>query len=60
LKKVTIIGAGSFGTALAIVLARAENDVQLWAREQEVAYGINNQHKNPHYLSDVILPDSIA
>lgn len=60
MKKVTIIGAGSFGTALAIVLARAENDVQLWAREQEVAYGINNQHKNPHYLSDVILPDSIA
>lgn len=60
MKKITIIGAGSFGTALAIVLARAGNDVQLWAREPEIAYGINNRHQNPEYISDVILPDSIT
>lgn len=60
MKKVTIIGAGSFGTALSVVLARAGNEVQLWARESEVAYGINNQHRNPHYLSDVTLPDVIT
>lgn len=60
MRKVTIIGAGSFGTALAIVLARAGNNVQLWAREQEIAYGINNRHENPAYLSDVTLPDSIV
>lgn len=59
MKKVTVIGAGSFGTALAIVLARADNDVNLWARESEVAYGINNHHRNPAYVSDVTLPDSI-
>lgn len=59
MKKVTIIGAGSFGTALSIVLARAGNKVNLWAREQEIAYEINNMHRNPSYISDVTLPDSI-
>lgn len=59
MKNITIIGAGSFGTALSVVLARAGNKVKLWAREQEVAYGINNQHQNPAYISDVTLPDSV-
>lgn len=59
MKKVTIIGAGSFGTALSIVLARAGNKVNLWAREPEIAYEINNMHRNPSYISDVTLPDSI-
>lgn len=59
MKKITIIGAGSFGTALSVVLARAGNEVQLWAREQEVAYGINNRHRNPAYIPDVTLPDSV-
>jgi glycerol-3-phosphate dehydrogenase (NAD(P)+) len=59
-KKITIIGAGSFGTALSVVLARAGNEVQLWAREPEVARGINNQHRNPSYISDVTLPDSVV
>lgn len=58
-KKITIIGAGSFGTALSIVLARAGHRVQLWARESEIAYGINNQHRNPEYISDVTLPDTV-
>lgn len=60
MKKITIIGAGSFGTALSVVLARAGNEVQLWAREPEVAYGINNQHRNPAYISDVTLPDTVV
>jgi len=59
-KKVAIIGAGSFGTALAVVLARAGHQVQLWAREPEIAAGINEQHVNPAYLSDVSLPESIG
>lgn len=58
--KITIIGAGSFGTALSVVLARAGNNVQLWARESEVAYGINKHHRNPAYISDVTLPDSVS
>lgn len=60
MKNVAIIGAGSFGTALAVVLARAGNEVRLWARESEIAFGINNRHENPAYLSDVTLPDSIV
>ncbi|HYW35612.1 MAG TPA: NAD(P)H-dependent glycerol-3-phosphate dehydrogenase [Balneolaceae bacterium] len=60
MKKVAIIGAGSFGTALAVVLARAGHQVQLWAREPEIAAGINEQHVNPAYLSDVSLPESIG
>lgn len=59
MKKVTIIGAGSFGTALSIVLSRAGNEVRLWAREQEVADGINHNHRNPSYLTDVILPETV-
>lgn len=60
MKKITIIGAGSFGTALSVVLARAGNEVQLWAREPEIAFGINNQHRNPSYIPDVTLPDSVV
>jgi glycerol-3-phosphate dehydrogenase (NAD(P)+) len=59
-KKVSVIGAGSFGTALSVVLARAGNKVQLWAREPEITSGINHRHENPAYLSDVTLPDSIT
>ncbi len=59
MKKITIIGSGSFGTALSVVTARAGNEVQLWAREAEVANGINNRHQNPEYLSDITLPDSV-
>jgi glycerol-3-phosphate dehydrogenase (NAD(P)+) len=58
--KVTVIGAGSWGTALAIVLARAEHDVLVWAREQEISYGINNFHENKTYLPGVTLPDAIV
>ncbi len=59
MRKATVIGAGSFGTALSIVLARAGNEVNLWARESEIAFAINNRHRNPDYISDVTLPDSI-
>lgn len=59
MRNITVIGAGSFGTALAVVLARAGNEVSLWARESEIAYGINNHHRNPSYISDVTLPDAV-
>lgn len=59
MRNVTVIGAGSFGTALAIVLDTAGNKVQIWAREQEVVDGINNNHRNPSYLTDIELPHTI-
>lgn len=58
-KRVAVIGAGSWGTALALVAARNNHRVKLWAREREVAEGINSLHKNPFYLSDIGLPENI-
>lgn len=60
MKKISIIGSGSFGTALSLILAKGGNEVILWARESEVAAGINENHINPSYLSDVQLPESIV
>ncbi len=58
-RKVSVIGAGSWGTALALVAARAGNRVQLWAHEPEVAASINNERRNALYLSEIALPENI-
>ena len=57
--RVAVIGAGSWGTALALVLAEAGHEVMLWARTPEVARAINEEHRNPRYLSDYRLPSAI-
>jgi glycerol-3-phosphate dehydrogenase (NAD(P)+) len=57
--RVAVIGAGSWGTALAIVAANNHHHVRLWAREPEVAQQINRAHRNPFYLSDFALPEGI-
>ena len=59
--KVSVIGAGSWGTALSQVLAENGNNVGLWARRPEVVKSINSEHRNPRYLSDIDLdPDIVA
>ena len=59
--KVSVIGAGSWGTALSQVLANNGHNVGLWARKPEVVKAINSEHRNPRYLSDVELnPDIVA
>ncbi|HWN97739.1 MAG TPA: NAD(P)H-dependent glycerol-3-phosphate dehydrogenase [Blastocatellia bacterium] len=58
-KRVAVIGAGSWGTALALVAARNRHQVTLWAREPEVARGISSARRNPFYLSEFELPDNI-
>ena len=58
--RVAVIGAGSWGTALALVLAEAGHEVMLWARMAEVARAINVEHRNPRYLSDYRLPSAIC
>ena len=58
-KRIAVIGAGSWGTALAIVAARNHHKVKLWAREAEVADRINRARRNPFYLSEFELPDDI-
>ena len=54
-----VIGSGSWGTALSQVLADAGCDVRLLARRESVVAGINEEHRNPDYVSDAVLPDAI-
>jgi glycerol-3-phosphate dehydrogenase (NAD(P)+) len=56
---IAIIGAGSWGTALAVHLARGGERVTLWARSAEVVETIRARRRNPWYLSDVELPAGI-
>lgn len=58
-QRIGIIGAGSFGTALAKVFNEAGNEVQIWAREDEIVTHINAYHTNPKYLPDLNLPDTV-
>lgn len=59
-KKIGIIGAGAWGTALAQVYATAGNDVTLWAREPEVVAAINEQHENTVFLPGIKLHEKIV
>ena len=52
---VAVLGAGSFGTCLALLCAR-EHDVTIWARDPALADAINREHRNPKYLSHVAIP----
>ncbi len=55
---VAVLGAGSFGTCLAMLCAR-ENDVTLWSRDPVVADAVAREGRNPHYLRNVELPESV-
>ncbi|WP_088346629.1 MULTISPECIES: NAD(P)H-dependent glycerol-3-phosphate dehydrogenase [Rhodomicrobium] len=58
-QSVGIIGAGAWGTALAIAARRAGRDVVLWAYERETVDEINHEHSNHIYLSGVALDREI-
>jgi glycerol-3-phosphate dehydrogenase (NAD(P)+) len=59
-KRIGILGAGSFGTALAVHLAGAGgHPVRLWARSSELARQMADERANPEYLPDVELPAGI-
>ena len=55
-RKVAVIGAGSWGTTYAKILADAGCDVTIWARRQEVAQEINVAKRNSKYLAGINLP----
>jgi len=52
MKKITVIGAGAWGTALAQLLAASGRKTQIWAREDEVVEAVNKDHANPLFLPD--------
>lgn len=53
--RVAVIGAGSWGTALANLLAKKGVDTILWSYEADVAEAIKAEHRNPKYLSEIFL-----
>jgi len=57
--KVAVMGAGSWGTTFAKILADAGNDVTIWARRDDVVEEINTQHRNGDYLPGIKLPKSL-
>lgn len=57
---VAVLGAGSWGTAFAKVLADAGRDVTIWARREPVAEAIRSRRQNPEYLPQLRLPDRVT
>ncbi len=59
MSRISVIGAGSWGTALAQVVARQDRDVMLWARNPETVQEINTSHTNTAYLGNIPLSQNI-
>ncbi len=53
------MGAGSWGTAFALLCLDAGEDVLLWARRPEVAGQVNREHRNPGYLGSIQLSEAL-
>ena len=60
LKRVAVLGAGSWGTAFAKVVADSGREVVLWARRPEVAAAVSERHENPDYLPGITLPSTVS
>jgi glycerol-3-phosphate dehydrogenase (NAD(P)+) len=58
--RATVLGAGSWGTALAIQLARVGHEVVVWDRNPDRCAVMNETRRNPRYLKEVGLPDGLS
>ena len=58
--KIAVMGAGSWGTALALLLGKKGCPVALWARRESLAQSIERQRENVQYLPEIELPDTIT
>ena len=59
MKRIAVVGAGSWGTALAIVAAELGHEVRLWSRNSEVVNAITQTHNNSVYLPDADIPSDV-
>ncbi len=57
--KIALVGAGSWGTAVAGLAAASADSVSMWAHSDQTADGINANHVNPRYLDSYRLPDNV-
>jgi glycerol-3-phosphate dehydrogenase (NAD(P)+) len=57
--KIAVLGAGSWGTALAALMARHGHAVTLWGRDAQAAQVIDRDHENVRYLPGIALPDTL-
>ncbi|AKC76185.1 NAD(P)H-dependent glycerol-3-phosphate dehydrogenase [Staphylococcus sp. EG-SA-6] len=57
--KITVFGMGSFGTALANVLAENGHTVLMWGKNEDSVKELNDHHQNKRYLKDVVLDSRI-
>lgn len=59
MKTVGVLGAGSWGTALAVQIAGAESPVRLWARRAELADRLRRERTNEDYLPGTVFPPTL-
>lgn len=59
MSKIAFIGGGSFGTALAILLAKKGNEVSIYDRDESVVNDINNNRTNNKYIKDLVIPNGV-
>ena len=58
-RRIAIIGAGSWGSAIAVLLAKKGFSINLWVRDEELLETVNNARENISYLPGVIFPSNI-
>ncbi len=61
MSEIAVIGAGAWGTGIAIVLGRKDaHRVRVWAHESDVCESINQRHVNDRFLAGARIPDSVT
>ena len=60
MSKITFLGGGSFGSALAVLLAEKNNIVNIYDRNESVVNEINIKRTNEKYMNDLIFPDTVT
>ncbi|MDR2871678.1 MAG: NAD(P)-dependent glycerol-3-phosphate dehydrogenase [Xanthomonadaceae bacterium] len=58
-QKIAVLGAGSWGTALAALTTRHGHHTTLWGRDPQIIAAIDQRHENPRYLPDIALPETL-
>lgn len=60
MSSVAVMGAGSWGTAMALTLCDNGHQVTLWARRPQLCASINSERRNPDYFGDLQLPSTLT